>query len=223
MILTFKIKHHENFSQELEKAYQVALFAIHNRDCSSSKDVKHLGLKSVISNQILKKYGKNKKCKRVSKENIKLVIPHQGIKLDQKKNLIEITSLKKKFLYHLNKAFEKINQIEIDNHYYYLSVTLTEAPLFQSTASIGVDLNATGHSCVVATPQGKVYKLGKKTPHLKKKYKHIRKKLQHQKKWKKLKKIKKENLISSKISTTRSVRNSCSWQKNKAVGLILKI
>jgi putative transposase len=60
MILTYKVKHHHNLSEELKKGKQVALFALKTKS-RTSKDVKHMGLKSVIANQILKKWSFDKK------------------------------------------------------------------------------------------------------------------------------------------------------------------
>jgi len=182
------MRHHRDFSHELRKARKVAEFAIQYRTFSS-KDVKHIGLKSVISNQILRKYGKNKKIKKVNSVN--LVIPNQGIKVDVDERTIRIPCLQFQFNYQFPNNFKKINQIEINREYVFVSVTVLEKPEMTVDHWIGVDLNTTGHMAVVARPEsGKVLKLGKEAEHIHKKYKYIRKDLQKGGKYRKVKQIK---------------------------------
>jgi len=189
MILTYKIKHNRDFNRELNIAKTIAIFAINNRDKLTSKHVKHLGLKSMISNQILRKYGRNNKCKNV--KNVNLIIPNQGIRLNKDNREIHVPCLKLKLNYYFPNNFAKINQIEINNEYTMISCEFIESPLIIQEKNLGVDLNTTGHCAVVGIPHtGKVYKMGKQCNHIHKKYKNIRKKLQKNKKFSKLKKIK---------------------------------
>ena len=188
----YKVKHGRDFAEELEKAKAVAEYSLEHRTFSS-KDVKDIGLKSVISNQILRKYGRNKKIKKIRKVRVKLIIPNQGIKVNNEYKEINIPSLKLKLKYYFPNNFEKINQIEIDNTYCYVSITVPEEPEEETLGDhyIGVDLNTTGHIAVVADPKsGKVLKLGKKGEHIHKKYKNIRKRLQKQGTYRKVKEIK---------------------------------
>ncbi|MEX0961857.1 MAG: hypothetical protein WDZ28_03260 [Simkaniaceae bacterium] len=120
MILTYKVKYSRDLSAELAKGRQVALFALKTKS-RSSKDVKHIGLKSAIANQILKKYSSNKKLKRVS--SVKLTVPSQSIKFE--KGRIKIPCLKLEIDFQKN--IEKINQIELDQEYAYISCTIKEA------------------------------------------------------------------------------------------------
>jgi len=187
MILTYKIRHERDLSAELKKAFQIAEFAVKTRTLSTA-DVKHFGLKSIIANQILRKYSRNKNCKRV--KSVKLTIPNQGIRVDKSKQEIDIPCLKLKLHYQFPNNFEKINQIELDNEFAYVSVSFSEMPERQVTNWIGVDLNTTHHCAVASNPTtGKVLKLGKKAYHIRKKYSNIRKKLQKQGKYKLVKKI----------------------------------
>lgn len=173
MILTYKVKHGKKLDKELSIAKKIAEFALNNRDKLSSKHVTHLGLKSVIANQILRKYGRNKKANTV--KSVKLTIPNQGIKYQT--GVINIPSLK--LFIPFNKSFQKINQIELDKLFAYISITVSEPPTIKIKTHIGVDLNTTGHCAVVAIREtGKVLKLGKKAEHIHRKYKNIRKNLQ---------------------------------------------
>ncbi|MGC8715978.1 MAG: RNA-guided endonuclease InsQ/TnpB family protein [Thermoplasmata archaeon] len=194
MILTFKIKHNRDFSSELRKAKQVAEFAIRTHTLSS-KDVKQFGLKSIIANQILRKYSRNKKIKSV--KHVKLTIPNQGVRVDKEKREISIPSLKLTLPYSFRNDFVKINQIEIDDRYAYISISVPDKPMIEPQTWLGVDRNATEHIAVVANPQtGKVWKLGKRAEHIHSKYREIRRKLQKAKKYRLLKKIKnRENRI----------------------------
>lgn len=188
MILTYKIKHNRDFSCELIKARKIAEFAIRTRSRSSA-DVKHIGLKSAIANQILRKYSHDKKAKRVNK--VLLTVPNQSIKVDQTARQINILCLKLELLYEFRNDFEKINQIELDNAFAYVSVTIPEREQIEIDGYIGVDRNATGHCVVVANPNtGKVWKLGKSVQHIHKKYSNIRRDLQKKGKYRKLKRIK---------------------------------
>ncbi|MGH2638727.1 MAG: RNA-guided endonuclease InsQ/TnpB family protein [Rhabdochlamydiaceae bacterium] len=183
MILTYKVKHVRDFTTELKKAKQIAEVAIKTRT-QSSKDVKQYGLKSIISNQILREYSRNKRIKSV--RNVNLIVPSQGIKTKQ--NTIRIPSLELQLPF--NKDFKKINQIEIDNQYVYISITIDESQPIVPKGFIGVDLNTTGHIAVVGNPStGKVIKLGKGALHIHNLYKSIRKKSQKNGKFGILKRI----------------------------------
>jgi len=57
MLLTHNIKHGLDLSDELEKGRKVAETAILSPRRPISKDVTQLGLKSMISNQIIRKHG----------------------------------------------------------------------------------------------------------------------------------------------------------------------
>lgn len=167
MILTKKIKHNLNFETQLAAAEQVANFAINNRQALSSKNVKEFGLKSAISNQILRKYGKNKKCKKITKVN--LIVPNQSIKF--KDSTIFIRCLDVEIDGSYLPSFEKINQIEIDKHYFYISITVKDGIEFEPQSILGVDINATKHIAVCSNINtGKVLKLGKIAQHIRRKY-----------------------------------------------------
>lgn len=186
MILTFKVRHNRDFSIELAKARQIAEFAIEHRTLSS-KDVKHIGLKSMIANQILRKYSRDRKAKKVTK--VKLSIPAQGIRFSHEKREITVPCVNLAMNYFFRNDFEKINRIEIDREYALISVTVPEKTAMEPKGYLGVDRNTTGHIAVIANPMnGKVVKLGMKAEHTHKKYKNMRKNLQKNCKYRKVKK-----------------------------------
>jgi putative transposase len=166
-LLTYNIRHGRDFSDELSRARQIAEFAIKTKS-NTSKDVKHFGLKSIIANQILRKYGRNKKAKKVS--HVNLIVPNQGIFVDRALKVISIPCLKLQLCYHFS-GFEKVNQIEVDEKYAHVSVSKPEIGEIATSKYIGIDLNTTGHVAVVSNAEtGKIWKLGKEANHIALKY-----------------------------------------------------
>ena len=187
MILTYNLKHGRDFSAELEKARLVARFAVANRDKLSSKHVSDIGLKSEISNQILRKYGNNRKCEVIS--SVLLTIPGQNIKRGE--GTLRVPCLKLELDASHLPVFEKVNQIEVGPVYAHVSVTVSVPPPIQPEGWIGVDLNTTGHSCVVADPAtGKVLKLGKSENHVRTSYRRLRRRIQMSRQYRRMKRLK---------------------------------
>ena len=73
-MLTYNIKHNADLSSELDKAEKVAKFGVEH-NCNSSKQVSHFGLKSILSNAVLRKYVRCKTLKKVSNV-VQLTIKH---------------------------------------------------------------------------------------------------------------------------------------------------
>jgi len=185
MMLTYKVKHNRDLSVELRKARQIAEFALKTKT-RSSKDVKHFGLKSAIANQILRKYSRNKNLKRIG--NVKLTVPNQSLHVEGDE--LKIPCLKLAIPITFREDFIKVNQIELDDEFAFVSVAITEPPMKEVSNWVGVDRNATGHVAVVSDPKsGKVFKLGKQAQHIHKKYCAMRKELQKAGKFRKVKAI----------------------------------
>ena len=214
MILTYKLKHGKDFSKELSLAKKVAEFAITNRS-QTSKDVKHMGLKSMIANQILRKYSRSKTVKEA--RSVNLGIPSQGIKVIGKDIYVPCLNLKMPILF--SQKFEKINQIEVGKEYAFVSVTVKEPEKYSPTSVIGVDRNTSKHVLVAANINtGKVLKLGKECQHVHLKYKHLRKELQAKGKFSLLKKIKnRESRVIKNINHQISKRLVVEAKDNNAV------
>ncbi len=181
MLLTYKIKHNRNFSEELKKARKVAGLCIKHQtqkrnlnlspikkpvssfsfspsssfstlsefshdfpiisstpspgylpasdsymasESLSPMDVKHIGLKSTISSQILKKYYRNREFRSV--KNVKLIIPSRAVSVDRKEQTLTIPCLKLTLKYRFSNDFKKISQIEIDSVYAYVAIVFPD-------------------------------------------------------------------------------------------------
>jgi putative transposase len=178
---TILVKHSIDYSVELDKARQVAEWAVQNKHQISSKHVKHIGLPAVIANQVLKKYGSGN-AEKVS--SVKLTIPRNGngirIMADHR---IYVPCIKANIAcwYDLS-GVERIAQIEVDHHFYYITFDVNEAVQYEPSGFIGIDLNATGHSAVIAI-NGKILKRGRQSPHIKRTYLSIRKRLQRKRQY----------------------------------------
>jgi putative transposase len=154
----------------------------------SPEDVKHIGLKSIISGQILRKYSQNQNLR--SAKNVKLIIPSKAIIVNKNERTLFIPYLKLLLDYRFSNNFKKISQIEIDNVYAYIAVVFPDEEPENSGHYIGVDRNTKGHIAVVADPNsGKIWKLGKMRYHIHKKYENIKNRLKHKGKNKQLKAV----------------------------------
>lgn len=220
-ILVVKIKHNVNLSSELEKAVQVANYAIKNRYKLSSRNVSDIGLPSAISNQVLRKYGKNKKCKHINPDKIKLVVPAQSIKVDG--NSIRIVPLKLTLTNESKHQITEVYQIELDKTYAYIAFSKVNEAQLATSKFVGVDLNATSHCAVVGEPiSGKVIKLGKQAPHIHKKYKALRSSLQRQKLYKKLKQTKGKETRKVKDINHKISKQIVQFAKDNKCGIKLE-
>jgi putative transposase len=197
--LTYKIRHGLNLTHELELGRKVAEFAIQNKGNTNTKFVKHIGLKSQIACQVMRKYGGRRTKQATTKaiRNIVLPVPNQGIKWDG--HILKVPVLKWEIMFE--KEIVKICQIEFNKEYAFICCEVKDEKQYETEKYIGIDRNATRHIAVCATTDGKVMKLGKKAPHIHRKYKQTRKALQKQKKFRKIKSIKnRESRITRDIN-----------------------
>ena len=189
MQITYIVKHDRDYTAELAKAKLVADWAVENKFKTSSKHVKHIGLKSAIANQILRKYGKNKTCKTASSVKLTITGSNGNIQITPDGE-IYITCLKERFTpwFDLSKII-KICQIEVDNEKYYITCEIAEEPLIIPTTYIGVDLNSTEQFAVIASGN-KIIKRGKRLRHTKEAAIAHRSRLQRKRHYKQIKRNK---------------------------------
>lgn len=186
MILTYKIKHGRDFSDQFRKARQIIKFFI-GKDYVTNSDVRQFGLKSDIVTQLIRKYHHNKKLKKV----LKIKLPISGGKLSIKGKWLWSPQLGIGINLLWIPKFEKLNQIEVGEKYVYVSVTHKDNGQYKPKGFIGIDLNVTKHIAVASDPKtGKVLKLGKKALHVRKKYQRLRRIHQINGRYRTLKKLK---------------------------------
>ncbi|MGM0771961.1 MAG: RNA-guided endonuclease TnpB family protein [Halobacteriota archaeon] len=191
MLLTHKVKHNQNLTQELLAAKSIANYVVHNQPFFGDieTELKQFGLRNILASQIAKKYKKLRNAKKV--KNVNLVVPKRGIKINKKMGTIYIPSLRLNLYYYFPHNFERITQIELNEEHAFISTVVTENSRMDAKNWIGVDRNTTGHVAVVADLRsGAVTKLGRSLPHMYRKYANIKTKLQKTGKHKKLKKVK---------------------------------
>ncbi len=180
-ILTYKIKHNRDFSEQFEKARVIAEYAIENGNASTA-DVKHVGMKAALSKWVLRHYGRNKKAKKVT--NPVFGINPADVFWNDETKIARVTPLKLELDCSFIKNLVKINTIIFTKDYAHVSVTVSTEDEYNPEGWLGVDLNTTGHCAVVANPDtGKVIKLGRSCGHTQEKYRHLR--AAHQKRSKK--------------------------------------
>jgi putative transposase len=218
---TILVKHNIDYSTDLAKARQVAEWAVQNKYQVSSKHVKHIGLASAIANQVLKKYGMNRTIKDV--KHVKLTIPRNGdgirIMADHR---IYVACIKTNITCWYNLAgVEKIDQIEVDNEFYYITFDVSEATQYEPNDFIGIDLNATGHSAVIAI-NDRIIKRGKQAPHIKRTYAAIRKKLRRKKQYASLKQVKNREARRSRDLNHKLSREVVDLAKANLMGIRLE-
>lgn len=185
---TYHVKHHRDFSDLLRKAKVVADYAVANKNRHSklsSAEVSDIKLPSVIACQILRKYSSHtiKEAK-----NVNLIVPNSSVHTYKKKDgtikkytditycdgVVTIKPLNVSFLWNPGRDFLKINQIEIDDQKYMISVSFTDnGQKCEQVSVLGVDLNCGvgRHICNCANlKNGEIVNFGKAGPNIRKYY-----------------------------------------------------
>lgn len=199
-VLTYNVKHNTDISSELDKALRIAKFGLIHK-CSSSKQVSHFGLKSALSNAVLRKYTHCKTIKEV--KNIVIPINNQSFRYDGSE--VYIVPLKMHIPF-VKDNITNIKYIELDKEYAHIACEVSDKPTIHTTTFLGIDRNTTGHIAVCSNPDThKVLKLGKECQHIHKKYSSLRRTAQkdgakkNHHKYRKVKKLKhrESNIVKS--------------------------
>ena len=180
----------------LRVARRIADYSIQNRgEKITSKTVKHLGkIPSSIANQTVKKYKNNFKCKTAS--NVNLIVPacstvkYPSVTYDEISRVLTIKPLKLSLHWYCPIWFNKICQVELNNRYCYITVSVENHNKKEYKNKIGVDLNIKHNLATVGNPKTKeVNFLGKDFIYRRAKYKAIRQRWQKQGRLNKIKQM----------------------------------
>ena len=188
-IKAYHVKHKQSLGNLLHRAKQVADYAVKNKSNKkilTSKYVKHFGLPSDVSNQILRKYGRGT-IKEAT--NVNLIVPSHVTKrklkdgsikqysnIDYHNGTVTLKPLKMTFKWNPGRSFEKINQVEINEGRFMISATfknITEHQEYPLNNVLGLDHNCgVGRHIINAAnlQTGEVINLGKCGPNDRKMY-----------------------------------------------------
>ena len=195
VLRTYSVKHRRDFSSLLESAKHVANYAAAHKftpKLLSTKMVKHFGLPSDVSNQILRKYGRGT-IRSVKSAN--LIVPntlrknklknqtktYSNIVWDPLKKTVTVKPLKLRFRWNPSLPFTRIVYMEINKSRYFVTVAVPPNPpeIKEELGVLGID-----HNCGVGRAilncadlkKGTTFGLGKKGPKIRLKYRKKRKK-----------------------------------------------
>lgn len=175
----------KEINKYLRTARKIAQYSIdHKTDKITSKTVKNLGeIPSCISNQIIKKYKNNFKCNKIT--NVNLIIPACSTvkypSITHTKKVLTIKPLKMTFRWTCPIRYAKINQVELNNKYCYITLTTNENYSRKYKNIIGVDMNVKHNLAAVGNPDTKnIEYLGRDHIYQRSKYVAIRKRWQKQ-------------------------------------------
>lgn len=158
-ILVYKIKHGLDLHSMLASLTQIVDRALLLGNCSSTY-FKDFNVPSKIASSTARKYLKTKTLK--SAKRIKGIINNQVFRVDSKMEVIKIRSLKCSVnLPYTGRKIIKVNQIEFDSLYFYVSCSVESSELIKVTTTLGVDFNTKGNTCFVALKEkGLAFPLG---------------------------------------------------------------
>ncbi len=193
VVRSYCVKHNLNLETQLKAAFGVAQFAVqnkNNRKKLSSKYVKHFGLPSAISNQILRKYGRGN-IKEAT--NVNLIVPNSSKRnykmkdgttkeyrnITYEEETVILKPLKLQFRWNPGRNFLHINQVEVLPNRFVISATFEQVESIRCEGVLGIDLNCgVGRDIAncVNLQTGEILNYGENGPNIRKYYFMKRKK-----------------------------------------------